>query len=373
MPHSELRPHFSKGLKWITSYLSTWRELLLRPFDFVTLADDERAKYTKPGDFAARTIALGGCLGYVVVWFIDDPLTPPAGIAISSTSIFYLNLAVFLVLWLFFGVFIARARRKPNSSAPLNKIFTALIYLVVGTATAFELLCALVLWSLSRLFVWDTSTVFLRDHFYFLITYLLLFYLIIFTPFFFTAWLVTRAIRRFYAVGRWRGIVIPAICWIFVFVVFAYILKTVNVNKLSTKEREALRTLYVLSDLESGNYCRDDAWEDDFAKLKNFVPSFHECGSEQTVLMLDVTLAKSYRQTNDGYRFTIQLHDSGQGCILRAHPIDYGGETKLSFAKRCTKYPMLETETVAQDNSGGDATRTGRFVIASTGWYLWDN
>jgi len=88
----------------------------------------------------------------------------------------------------------------------------------------------------------------------------------------------------------------------------------------------------------------------------------------------DAMLAKSYHQTQDGYRFAIQIHDKGKGCLLRAHPVDYGADTKRSFAKRCTKYPMLETETVAENASGGDATRTGRFVLppSSPGWYLED-
>lgn len=371
MPYSALlRPYLKKGLKWITSYLFTWRELLLRPLAFVSLPEDQRSRYTGPWDFAARTIALGALLGYVIAWVIDDPLTPPTAISVRGTTLFYANLTVFVALWMFFGVFIARAPRRTNGALPLKQIFSALTYLVVGTATAVELLCGLVLVALALLLFRQESVArYLGEHIFLLVVTFVLIYVIAFSSFFFTAWLVTKAIRRFYAVGRWRGIVIPAICWILVVVAFGY-LQITTIDKLSGKEREALRELYVLSDLEAAYHCHNHEWQQNFADLKNYVPVSHECLAHDPIIIEDVMLAKSYDQTMGGYRFVIQVHDKGEGCLIRAHPIDYGGDTKLSFVKRCARFPMLETETIAQDSSGGDATRTGRHVLPQEpGWY----
>ncbi len=372
MSHSPVKQYVTQGRRRIISYLSTWRELLLRPFAFIALTEEGRLRYTKIPEFVTWTFLLGAALTYVGLWVIADPLAPPRVISVGSTTMMYVSLGVFLGLWLLFGVFVVRLFRRETQPLPLKRIFTALVYLLVGTSAAVQVLIGLIAWVFVRIFLSSAVLAFTQEHSSFLIACLILLSVFALTPAFFTAWLLTKALRHFYPVGKWRGIVIPATCWLLILGSVFYLQKYTTPEHFSTKEQEALRRLYVLSDLESVSMCRDGTWEDDFNKLKSIMPGYHECGEWNPFLIGEATIAKSYTQEMEGYRFTIQLHHGGDGCILWALPMDYQQEgTKLSFGKRCALNVNVETETIAEDVFGGRPNVLfGRSVSVQPGWKM---
>jgi hypothetical protein len=359
------KKYFAKPWQKGVAYLLTWRELLLRPFAFTALSEEERRKYTNVKDFVAWTFIVAAALTYVGARILDDPLAPPGTTTVESPLFLYLNLAIFLALWWFFGVLTVRIFRRNTPSVPMKRIFNALVYLLVGPAAAVQIPIFLAALLLLPIFFWALA----QGNFSLGLIVGLGFLAVGLTPFFFTAWLITRAVRQFCRVGTWRGIIIPAVCWVLALCAVFYLHRSTTAEHFSTNERDALRRLYILSDLESVSTCRDGRWEADFEKLKSLQPGGHECGVWNPILSAEGLAALSYTPEMVGYRFTIQIHNAGKGCIIWALPLNWAEGTRQSFATRCTLTAGIETQTFAQNALGGRPNALlGRTVIAGPEW-----
>ena len=360
-----------QSIAWVIRYFSTWRELLLRPFAFVALSEEKRTRYVQPREFATTTLVLAAGLSYTTALYLQDPLYPPGITSIGSTLVLYAYLGLFVGLWFFFAVIVARARQRTPSPVPFRRLLDALVYLIVGTASVYSLAwLAIVLLFVQVLRIPSVPT-FVAEHGTAFALLVIFTVSLLLAPSLLAGVLITLAIRAFYRVGIWLGIILPAFVWLVLGGVSTLWLRTTTLEKMSPGEQEVLRELYVLSDLQAAHRQVHGHWASDVEQIKRFEPVFEQLGGDTWLLWLEAKRAKSFDGTMLGYRFSFVVYSKGEECLVRAVPVDYGGETLLSFARRCPFRPFAGTLAIAQDARGGHATIVGRTVLTPPGlWYL---
>lgn len=366
----ELKSGTRKALDWSRKYLRTWQQLIVQPFSFVGLSDKTRREYVGPWGFATATFLIGGAASYLIATIADDPLFPPGIISFSPPLLLYVQLVLFVVAWMLLAVVIRKALLRIATPVPFRRLLEALVYLLVGTVSFYGLFWFGLLWlGVSRL---KSASVgqYLLEHQDLLAGGLIALFILLVAPSFVVAWFVSKTVRQFYRVGALLGVFFPACAWLLLQGLVYFVFLCTTLDRLTPSEREALRRVHIIADVEAMHRVQEGAWQADLQALTEFQLTDHEL-SQIPFLVSEVAKSRSYTEAMEGYRFSILVYNDGRDCLVRAVPVEYGRATKLSFAVLCPHHPVIGgLPPLAEDARGGQATFAGRKIIAYPGWYL---